>query len=144
MIKLNKYLREIGIDEDYWLFKEQNSKNPDPRYLPDEEGFVDAEFFSLDTSLSLYIYSHLCYFREYCLYGYSCYFSERYKERAGDKWKEILDKMIEAFKLLIIEDTSYKDNLGEKKKQYLLSKNKTKKIKYGMRLFIKYYQDLWY
>ena len=131
MIKLNKYLREIGIDAD-------------PRYLPDEEGFVDAEFFSLDTSLSLYIYSHLCYFREYCLYGYSCYFSERYKERAGDKWKEILDKMIEAFKLLIIEDTSYKDNLGEKKKQYLLSKNKTKKIKYGMRLFIKYYQDLWY
>ncbi len=137
MIKLNKYLKEIGIDENYWLFKEQNSKSPDPRYLPDEEGFVNAEFFSLDISLSLHIYSQLCYFRENCLYGYPNGMTE-------EKWKKILDKMIEAFKLLIVEDTSYQDSLGDKKKQYQLSKNRAKKINCGMRLFIKYYCNLWY
>ena len=61
ILKPNKYLKELGIDEHYWLFDKDNQD--DPRYVPDEEGFVDAEHFSLDTSLSLYIYSQLCYFR---------------------------------------------------------------------------------
>ena len=43
--------------------------------------------------------------------------------------------MIEAFKLQIL------DNGTENR---MLSKNKQKKIKYGMRLFIKYYNHLWY
>ena len=62
MVFLNKYLKEIGIDENYWLFA---NKKIDERTLPDEEGFVPAEFFNLDTSLALYIYSHLCYFKEH-------------------------------------------------------------------------------
>ncbi len=73
MVQLNKYLRELGIDEkSCWLFKKENKENDD-RYNPDEEGFVDAEFFSLDYSLSLYIYSHLCYFRDYCLCSHPGY-----------------------------------------------------------------------
>ena len=67
ILKPNKYLKELGIDEHYWLFDKSNQD--DPRYVPDEEGFVNAEHFSLDTSLSLYIYSQLCYFKEHCLYG---------------------------------------------------------------------------
>lgn len=38
MIKLNRYLRELGIDEKYWLFSEKE----DGRYLEDEEGFKPA------------------------------------------------------------------------------------------------------
>lgn len=69
ILKLNKYLKEIGINEKYWLFDKDNQET-DLRYVPDEEGFVDAEHFNLDTSLSLYIYSQLCYFREYCMCGH--------------------------------------------------------------------------
>lgn len=134
MVKLNKYLRELGIDENHWLFNKEDIET-DIRYQEDEEGFKDAEFFSLDNSLSLYIYSQLCYFREHCLVGYPAYLGE-------EKWKEILDKMIEAFRLMIIgEEIYYHGNDKEKK---ILSKNAQKKINYGMRLFIKYYHDLWY
>ena len=31
MIKLNKYLKEIGIDEDFWIFKDRDENN-DERY----------------------------------------------------------------------------------------------------------------
>ena len=95
ILKPNKYLKELGIDEHYWLFDKSNQD--DPRYVPNEEGFVDAEHFSLDTSLSLYIYSQLCYFKDHCLYGTPMGMSI-------EKWINILDAMIEAFRLLIIEE----------------------------------------
>jgi len=126
MVQLNRYLRELGIDEkSCWLFKKENKENDD-RYNPDEDGFVDAEFFDLDYSLSLYIYSHLCYFRDYCLCGHP-------SSMTFEQWKSIIDKMIEAFKLQITTDNEWN-----------VSKNKQKKINYGMRLFIKYYNHLWY
>ena len=92
ILKPNKYLKELGIDEHYWLFDKSNQD--DPRYVPDEEGFVDAEHFSLDTSLSLYIYSQLCYFKEHCNYCHPSYMT-------AEKWDKCLDDMIVGFKLLI-------------------------------------------
>ena len=59
-----------------------------------------------------------------------------------DEWKSIIDKMIEAFKLMIIADESY--NLISSKEMKNYSKNRRKKINYGLRLFIKYYNHLWY
>ena len=135
ILKPNKYLRELGIDEKYWLFDKNNQD--DNRYIPDEEGFVDAEHFNLDTSLSLYIYSQLCYFREYCLVG--CPMSMTIEE-----WQSKIDAMIEAFKLMIIEDDCTDRWLLTDKEQKQLAKNKRKKINYGLRMFIKYYHCLWY
>ena len=135
ILKPNKYLKELGIDEHYWLFDKSNQG--DLRYVPDEEGFVDAEHFSLDASLSLYIYSQLCYFREHCMYGSPM-------GMPFEKWQEIIDAMIEAFELLIVED-DYSDRwIMSDKKWKQLSKNKQKKINYGLRMFIKYYGNLWY
>lgn len=135
MVKMNKYLRELGLKESDYPF---TNVEGDDRYIEDEEGFRDCEFFSLDYSLSLYIYSQLCYFRENCLYGYPCGMTE-------EKWKSILDKMIEAFKLMIVEDQSFYQsmhlNIGERN---IISKNRQKKINHGLRLFIKYYNNLWY
>lgn len=125
MIELNKYLRELGIDEHYWLFDKERRKT-DNRYIPDEEGFVNAETFNLDVSLSMHIYSQLCYFRDNCLNGHPGYMT-------FEEWKNIIDKMIEAFRLQIITDNEWN-----------ISKNKQKKINYGMRLFIKYYNHLWW
>ena len=124
MLQLNKYLRELGIDENYWLFKDEK----DGRYKPDEDGFVNAETFNLDATLSMVIYSYLCYFRDNCLVGHP-------GSMTFEKWKEIIDKMIEAFRLQIDLD----ENINN-----IDSKNKQKKINYGMRLFIKYYNHLWW
>jgi len=136
ILKPNKYLKELGIDEHYWLFDKNNQT--DGRYVPDEEGFVDAEHFSLDTSLSLYIYSQLCYFREYCAdFGTPCGMTH-------EQWLRIVDAMIEAFKLMIVEEDYSERWLLSKKEQYYLSKNQQKKINFGLKMFIKYYHNLWY
>lgn len=127
MLQLNKYLKELGIDENYWLFKDKQLN--DNRYRPDEDGFIPAEFWNLDNTLAMYIYSHLCYFRDNCNVGHPGNMSE-------EKWNKILDDMIIAFKLLIEKDeTDYHS---------IESKNRQKKIRYGLRLFIKYLYDLWY
>ena len=128
MLKLNKYLREIGIDENSYPFNEKERQS-DCRYKEDEDGFVSAEFWNLDTTFAMYIYSHLCYFRDNCNYGHPGNLSE-------EQWNKILDDMIIAFKLLIEKDeTDYHS---------IESKNRQKKIRYGLRLFIKYLYDLWY
>ena len=127
MLQLNKYLKELGIDENYWLFRDKQLN--DNRYKPDEDGFIPAEFWNLDSTLVMYIYSHLCYFRDNCNVGHPGNMSE-------EKWNKILDDMITAFKLLIEKDeTDYHS---------IESKNRQKKIRYGLRLFIKYLYDLWY
>lgn len=127
MLQLNKYLKELGIDENYWLFRDKQLN--DNRYKPDEDGFIPAEFWNLDSTLAMYIYSHLCYFRDNCNVGHPGNMSE-------EKWNKILDDMIIAFKLLIEKDeTGYHS---------IESKNRQKKIRYGLRLFIKYLYDLWY
>ena len=136
ILKPNKYLRELGIDENYWLFSKSNQG--DPRYVPDEEGFVDAEHFNLDTSLSLYIYSQLCYFRDYPM---TCGIPIG---MTHEQWENTVNAMIEAFRLLIIEE-DYSDRWIMTDKQWKQqSKNKRKKINYGLRMFIKYYNNLWY
>ena len=136
ILKPNRYLKELGIDENYWLFNKSNQD--DSRYVPDEEGFVDAEHFNLDTSLSLYIYSQLCYFRDYPMTcGTPCGLTH-------EKWEEIVNAMIEAFRLLIVEeDYSERWTMSEQEWKHK-SKNKQKKINYGLRMFIKYYSNLWY
>ena len=127
MLQLNKYLKELGIDENYWLFRDKQLN--DNRYKPDEDGFIPAEFWNLDSTLAMYIYSHLCYFRDNCNVGHPGNMSE-------EKWNKILDDMITAFKLLIEKDeTDYHS---------IESKNRQKKIRYGLRLFIKYLYNLWY
>ena len=127
MLQLNKYLKELGIDENYWLFRDKQLN--DNRYKPDEDGFIPAEFWNLDSTLAMYIYSHLCYFRDNCNVGHPGNMSE-------EKWNKILDDMITAFKLLIEKDeTDYHS---------IESKNRQKKIGYGLKLFIKYLYDLWY
>lgn len=127
MIKLNHYLRELGINEDSFPFNEPE----DPRYSPDEEGFVPAEFFSLDYSLALYIYSHLRYFKDNCLVGYpGC--------MTFEEWSDTLDKMIKAFELIIKDDDQYP--LWDKQS----SKRRARQINHGLKLFAKYFRHLWY
>lgn len=120
MLTYNHYLEELGIKKTDFPFGDEND---DPRYEVDEEGFRECEFWSLDYSLACYIYSHLCYFRDYCLCGHPLYVTE-------EQWEKILNKMIKGFKLYITENSP--------------SKNQQKQITYGMKLFIKHFGGLWF
>lgn len=147
MVKLNKYLRELGIDENYWLFK---NKKYDERYEEDEDGFVSAEFFDLDTSFALMIYSHLCYFKEYistmATPGFVYYDKNGRKlseKQASRRWNQILDSMIEAFKIKIISYEQIKEYLHLD--DYSDIEKKCYKIwRKGATNFIRYFDALWY
>ena len=128
MLKLNKYLKEVGIDENFWLFKD--AKSGDERFFPDEDGFIEAEFWNLNDTLAMCIYSYLCYFKEHCNYCHPSYMT-------AEKWDKCLDDMIVGFKLLI-------DPKNEESFDSIESKNRKKKINYGLRLFIKHLGALWF
>lgn len=129
MLNYNHYLKELGIKSTDFPFEKS-----DDRYYPDKEGFVPAEFFNLDTTFSMYIYSHLSYFRDHCMYGCP-------GNMTFEQWEKIIDDMITAFRLLLTEEESYSIWDDEGKKQ---SKRRQRKINKGMRYFIKYYNHLWY
>lgn len=117
MIKDSKYLKEIGVDP------MEGFDKYDPRYQIDKElGFAQFETWGLYHSLALEIYPRLCYFREHTL----AYPAEVDSE---EEWDEILDKMIRAFKLILIDDR--RDD------------KKFKEVKEGLRLFAKWYLVLW-
>ena len=154
-MKINKYLKELGLD---WYdlpgnYNEKLSQDDklydtaaaDPRNEEDEEGFCDYEFFSLDYTLSLYIYSKLCYFKEHyahigtpgCLSPINNWNKSEEERKAQsmaahDKWISILNKMIEAFRIQI---QGYREGYEGIDRE---------KVREGMQLFIEYYGSLWY
>lgn len=154
-MKINKYLKELGLN---WydmpgIYDEKlndidslcDKAAADPRNEEDEEGFCGYEFFSLDYTLSLFIYSKLCYFREHiadistpgCLCSYNNYkFTQEEREKqsvaAHNKWLSIVDKMILAFKLKITGIREGFEGIDRAA------------IQEGMHLFAEYYDCLWY
>lgn len=134
-MRINKYLRDIGINEEnYWILTE---KGGDPRYEEDEDGFIEAETWELNTTLAMINYSYLCYFREHCLHSYPIGLT-------FEKWQEYIDKMIEAFKLIIIEGNNLDTNELGAEEFRIQSKRRNKKINFGLRLYAKYFNNLWW
>jgi hypothetical protein len=64
-MKFNHYYKELGLKETDFPF--EKSEDICDRNIENEEGFSEIEFFSLDYSLALYIYSRLRYFQDNCL-----------------------------------------------------------------------------
>lgn len=117
MIKHSKYLKEIGVDP------MKGFDRKDPRYKMNKElGFAQFETWNLYYSLALEIYPRLCYFREI-----SGAYPLGLNEKEGD---EILDKMIKAFKLILIDDRC--------------DDKKFKEVEEGLSLFAKWYLALWW
>lgn len=134
-VKINKYLRNIGINENtYWIMSENH--DGDSRYKEDEDGFINAETWNLNTTLAMINYSYLCYFREHCMYAYPA-------DLTFEKWQEYVDKMIKAFELMLKED-DYWDLAKSNEENIKISKNIQKQIKFGLRLFAKYFNSLWW
>lgn len=131
MIKINKYLKDLGLTQDdlpgYYKPnpKIDSSKPSQDIWNADinEYGFSSREFFNLDHTFDLLIYPRLCYFREFCN---NCHPGGMTKEQ----WNKILDTMIEGFKLSLIGKV-------DKVKQQ-------KKIKKAREYFARYYNCLWF
>lgn len=106
----------------------------DRRNKIDKNGFCEYEFFSLDYSMALYIYPRLCEFRnEYAECGTpSCFCTSDNDAINQEKWFEVLDKMIMAFKYIIKEPKG-----GDYETQ-------DKIIEEGLKLFAEYYRCLWW
>ena len=131
---LEDYAPEYNEKYEYQAYNKTNKINKD--------GFCVYEFYSLDYSLALHIYPRLCEFRnKYAKYGTpGCLtHDENGKLYEGDegheKWLEILDKMILAFKNIIVEPVWQDWNEREKI---------DKQIQEGLHLFADYYQNLWW
>lgn len=130
MIKINKYLAEIGFTQEdlpgiydkYSTSIDKPVSDPRNQDMP-EYGFSGYEFFSLDHTFDLLIYPRLCYFRDYCNVGHPM-------GMTSDQWEKILNTMCEGFKLSLTVDYP-------KIKQQ-------KKIEKAREYFAKYYNNLWF
>lgn len=134
-IGFNKYLENIGITEDkYWAYNDE-AKDFDPRYQPDEDGFIEADAWNLNTTLAMINYSYLCYFRDHCLHCYPPNIS-------FEQWKHYIDAMIKAFELILVDEEF--DYTIPQEERMKASKNRWKQIRFGLRLYANYFCDLWW
>lgn len=140
---LNKYLRELGINEESWPFKEirdnfvlmSKHKKYDPNYIMGDDGFVKAEAYDLFTILAMINYSYLRYFREDCEHiSIPVSFCDSNGKCDVDGWLTVLDKMINAFKLIIEDEfpTSQEE-----------AKKRIDTIQEGLDLYSKFFLNLW-
>lgn len=134
-IGFNKYLEKLGITEDkYWVYSGEE-KDFDPRYQPDEDGFIEADCWNLNTTLAMINYSYLCYFRDHCLHCYP-------PNITFEQWCKKIDIMIKAFELILKDEDI--EEYKSPQERIKASKNRYKQIKYGLRLYAQYFMDLWW
>lgn len=121
-MKLNKYLKKLGLTQmdmpNYYNKNLANKKGyedkpgADLRNRENKEGFSIYEFFNLDRTLDLIVYSKLCYYREHIAdlvtpghltpCGFGGNLTEEQKEAPHKLWLQIIDEMIEGFRISIV------------------------------------------
>ena len=128
-------------------------------------GYSDVDIWGLDTTITEFILSRLIIFRKKKKYSVPCSLEPEdcdipenvclnkthatYKDiqKASEEWDKILDKMIWAFKYKKYSDDMDYPEFCCWNKNYGLNKEKYQKLKEkeseGLRLFIKYYDNLW-
>lgn len=119
-MKYNHYLKEIGLrmrDVPSYFHDGEKCQRPN------KEGFREAEFYNLNIHLACYIYSYLCEGRDIMIENPSFGMTKA-------KWVEIYDKMIKGFRLYLTVQNP--------------TKSQQKAINFGFRLFVKYFDALWY
>jgi len=153
MLKPNKYLKEIGIDETYWLFNKKENRG-DSRYEENEEGLKEVETWNLDATLSMIIYTQLRYFKDTGakIGTPSCFLfnedgSKKDSEQAHKEWIDTLDYIIETFKLMIIEDEEVDKYFGVKDRFHdykAFMEQYEERLEKGMKMFVDYYRCFWW
>lgn len=112
MITLNKYLRELGINEDNFYFKKE-----DDRYIPnDDTGIPESHTWEMDGALAMIIYSYLMKYKEIDPPAYPAIYTE-------EKWRGIIDEMIKGFASIIKNETSKRARKRQRKALALFKNN---------------------
>lgn len=148
-MKNNKYLKELGYEwydlpGNYDEALENDERLSDKAAAglynkEDEEGFCDREFWNLDHTLDLIIYSKLCYFREHCatmVTPYCFCYDENgnHLDNGNEEWLKTLDKIIEGLKLSVglYHQHGYADD------------EEMERIYEARKLLVEYWGALWY
>lgn len=118
MITLNKYLRELGIDENNFYFRKE-----DDRYIcHDDTEIPESHTWEMDGALAMIIYSYLRKFKDVKPCAYPCQYTR-------EQWNKIIDDMIKGFASIIKNETS---------------KNARKRQTKALRLFKNNFFNLWW
>ena len=146
-MKINKYLKELGLDwcdlpgnydgklHNCGITKLENSAAADPRNKEDDEGFCEYEFFNLDHTMNLYIYSKISYYKEHIasLSTPGCFCSlDGCSDEAHQLWLKIIDEILEGFKIAIV---------GPQNKEEGICMYKVQKARF---LLAQYWDCFWY
>ncbi len=102
-------------------------------------GWDDSDVWSLDVTIAKFILPRLRRLKELndaypASLNDSEQFDEESDERCMGEWHEKLDKMIESFEMASSNSIDY----------YIMSKKQFNKFRWGMSLFAKYYNNLWW
>lgn len=118
------------------LFEEQRA----------ERGFDDSETWNLDHTIAVFVLPRLKAFKEvHC--GSPCQPNKdcQLKSIGEKEWNQILDKMIYAFEIHASEDMSFGYDLDhtDQEKFSREYKERMDKVSEGLKLFAKWYGNLW-
>jgi hypothetical protein len=97
-----------------------------------KHGFYPVEWWNVDSFTTKFILPRLKYFNKH-----------KHSYAVGttfDQWTEIVNKMIRAFEISQDWDRAKSEYFGKTKKE---KQQIDREYKEGMRLFAKYYRDLW-
>lgn len=144
-MKINKYLEELGLTK-YDMpgyYKKVFEKNEelkdkpcaDSRNKENKEGFCEYEFFNLDHTMNLYIYSKISYYKEHIasLSTPGCFCSlDGCSDEAHQLWLKIIDEILEGFKIAIV---------GPQNKEEGICMYKVQKARF---LLAQYWDCFWY
>lgn len=112
MIKLNRYLRELGVKENNFYFR-----HDDERYTPDEDtGIPESYTWAMDGALAMIIYTYLRQFKDTKRVAYPAYLT-------SEKWEQILDDMIKGFGSIIKGEDSHNARKRQRKALSLFKKH---------------------
>jgi len=119
-----KIEREHGIDPEKYFWKEEDN-NPRQDLWKEQQkqfGFDDRQLWGLDMTIATFVYPRLIRFKEIVI-SYP-------NGLTMQKWYDALDKMIEGFRLIILDQTVYTQEELDIQTE-------------AIQLFSKYYFDLW-
>lgn len=138
----------------YDIFSDKSASEEDKetsKKFKNEHDFVPSDVWNLDYTLACFILPRLCYFRDMtdsipnCIYTDIWMKSDKKLDSdtedklAQERWNNILDDMIEAFYLYILEDRDLPINSDDK----TITFERNKQIEKGLNLFRKYFTMLW-
>jgi hypothetical protein len=131
--KLGYYESKLKVDPERLFWNDKFSKhlandNRQDKWKSQREkyGFDSRETWSLFTTIAFFIYPRLIYFKDHTP-GFPARLTE-------EKWDKILSKMIFPFEQIVS---------GEYDKHVFDDEKYWKKYNRGLKLFYKYFNDLW-